>query len=164
MKFFANLLKKTEPVNVRLNESTIVTVHNKKEAEFYASGMLKIANDCANLVNTTKNPSVFFERYKLLIEKMEQLSKIECFGCFVGKLPSKNLQEILDKKVLTINEFIDRYYQDVFEKVQVLKTQKAKDKKVEAFYQSFNTYKDYMEAENMANYVDLYKSLIAIKE
>ena len=163
MGFFANLFKKIEPVSIMIDENTYVTVYNRSEAEFYASGMLKIANDCANLVNTTKNPKVFFERYRLLIEKMEQLSKLECFGCFTGSRPSQNLQQISDKKIGTINEFIDTYYQDVFEKIQTLKTKASKEKRIEDFYQNFNSYKDYMEPENMEKYIELYKSLLAIK-
>lgn len=99
-------------VDINIGDNTIVTVHNRKEAEFYASGMLKIANDCANLVNTTKKADVFFPRYYLLLEKLDNWAKLEKFNCFRGTSPSVNLSNTLDKKVLTINDFIDRFYND----------------------------------------------------
>src|SRR5699024_9670296 len=99
-------------VDINIGDNTIVTVHNRKEAEFYASGMLKIANDCANLVNTTKKADVFFPRYYLLLEKLDNLAKLEKFNCFRGTSPSVNLSDTLDKKALTINDFIDRFYND----------------------------------------------------
>lgn len=155
---FLNLFSKT--VDIKIGENTIVTVHNKKEAEFYSSGMLKIANDCANLINTTKNPDVFFMRYYLLIDKLENLSKIEIFNCFRGSLPSKNLQEILDKKELTINDFIDRYYNDTITKINTLKTDKAKNKRVEDFYKELAKYNDYMLPANIEKYTSLYENLL----
>lgn len=151
------------PVDIMLDENTYVTVHNKKEAKFYAMGMLKIANDCANIVNTTKKPKIFFERYNLLIEKMEQLSKLEAFRCFNGKLPSKNLQEILDKKLLTIDEFIDRHHQDVLDEIHALKTSKAKEKRIETFYENFQIYKNCMEPKNIEKYESLYNELLLDK-
>lgn len=131
-----NLFTK-KPVNINIDEYTIVTVHNKKEAEFYVAGMLKIANDCANLVNTTKNTDVFFTRYNLLIDKLKNMAKLEHFKCFNDTLPSKNLANILDKKDLTINDFIDRFYNDTLEQINKLKTEKAKEKGFEKFIMNY---------------------------
>lgn len=141
-------------------DGTSVTVHNKKEAEFYIAGMLKIANDCANLVNTTKNPDVFFMRYNLLINKLENMSKLEHFKCFKGTLPSINLENILNKKELTINDFIDRFYNDMLFQISKLKTEKAKEKRIENFYQKLSTYNDCMLPKNIEKYLTLYEKLL----
>ena len=146
-------------VSIQIDESNVVTVHNRKEAEFYAAGMLKIAFDCANLINTTKNPKVFFERYNLLIEKFENLSKIERFGCFKGKLPSQNLKEILGKKENTINDFIDRYYNETLSKFNSLKTEKAKLSCIDAFCNGLNYYKHYLSEDSLNKYNELCSSL-----
>ena len=69
MGIFSNLFKIIEPVDITLDGINYITVYNKQEAKFYSSGMLKIANDCAKLINSTKKPSVFFDRYNLLIVK-----------------------------------------------------------------------------------------------
>lgn len=60
MGIFSSLFKSIEPITITLDGRNSIVVSNKKEAEFYGVGMLKIAHDCANLVNTTKNPTVFF--------------------------------------------------------------------------------------------------------
>lgn len=137
MGLFSKLFNSIEPAIINL-DGQIVSVYNRKEAEFYGSQSLRIVNDCANLVNTTKNPKVFFERYNLLIKELENLSKLERFNCFSGSLPSHDLQETLSKKSFTINDFIDRYYQDTIDKIKKLKTQKAKDKKSRKFLSRTN--------------------------
>ena len=147
-------------VDINLGDNIIVTVHNKKEAEFYASGMLKIMNDCANLVNTTKNADVFFPRYNLLLEKLENLAKLENFNCFRGTPPSVSLSNTLDKKVLTINDFIDRFYNDTLLQISNLKTEKAKEKRIENFYNKLSKYNDYMLPENVEKYISMYENLL----
>ena len=136
-------------------------VTSKKQAEFCSAGLLKIAYDSANLVNTTKVPEVFFERYHLLIDKLENLSKLECFKCFKGKLPSKNLQEINNNKVETINNFIDRYYNAILDKIKTLKTEKAKEKCVESFYKELSIYDDFMLQENIQKLSSVQKNKFA---
>lgn len=137
-----------------------VAVHNRKEAEFYVAGMLKIANDCANLVNTTKNPDVFFMRYNLLINKLENMAKLEPFKCFNGTSPSQNLANILNKKELTINDFIDRFYNDTLAQINKFKTEKAKEKRIENFYTNLSKYNDYMLPENVEKYLSMYENLL----
>ena len=158
MGILSNLFKTYEPVVLECDNRTIV-VHNKKEAQFYAAGFLKIANDCANLVNSTKNVDVFFSRYDLLIEKMQHLATIEKFGCFSGQLPSKNLNNILSKKDATINNFIDRYYNSIYEKISSLKTENAKIKKIDDFYNTLSKYNSKMNKENIEKYLNLYNKL-----
>lgn len=151
-------------ININIDENTTVTVHNRKEAEFYASGMLKIVNDCANLVNTTKKADVFFPRYYLLLEKLENLAKLENFNCFRGTPPSVNLSETLNKKVLTINDFIDRFYDDTLLQISNLKTEKAKEKRIENFYTELSKYNDYMLPENIEKYISMYENLLIEKK
>lgn len=136
-----------------------IKIHNKKEAMFMAEQWLRITNDCANLVNTTKNVDVFFGRYSLLIEELEKLSKLECFNCFTGKLPSQNLKEVLSKKEDTINDFISRFYNATIEEIYSLKTTKAKDKRVEKFYTSLLKYKDMMSDNHLSRIENRYLTL-----
>ena len=150
-------------IRINIDENTIVVVHNRKEAEFYIAGMLKIANDCANLVNTTKNPDVFFMRYNLLINKLENMAKLEPFKCFKGTLPSQNLANILNKKELTINDFIDRFYSDTLEQINKLKTERAKEKRIENFYNELSKYNDYMLPNNIEKYISMYENLLKNK-
>lgn len=145
-------------------DGTQVQVCTKKEAEFYSAGMLKIANDCANIVNTTKNPEVFFDRYNLLINKLENLSKLERFKCFTGTPPSQNLENILNQKSLSINDFIDRFYNETIQQINSLKTKNAKNKRIENFYQQLSKYNDCMLPENITNYTRMYENLLPTNE
>lgn len=147
-------------IRINIDENTIVVVHNRKEAEFYVAGMLKIANDCANLINTTKNPDVFFMRYNLLINKLENMAKLEPFKCFNGTSPSQNLANILNKKELTINDFIDRFYNDTLAQINKFKTEKAKEKRIENFYTNLSKYNDYMLPKNVEKYISMYENLL----
>lgn len=150
------------PVNIQIDDNTIITVHNRNEAYFYSANMLRIASDCANLVNTTKNPRVFFERYNLLINKLENLSKLEKFNCFTGKSPSDNLREVLDKREFTINDFLNRYCEDVLNKIVNLKTISGKKKKVDNFFSSLKQYESYMTDNNIQTYHFLYEKMLKI--
>lgn len=159
MGIFGNWLKKSESVVITIDSSRPIIVNSKKEAEFYASGMLQIVNDCVNLINSTKKPEVFFSRYGLMIEKLENLSKLEKFNCFSRSLPSQDLAKVLGKKLFTINDFLERYYTDTLEKIENLKTSKAKQKKIDAFSESLIAYKPYMLNENWVRYTNLCGSL-----
>lgn len=150
------------PVDIQIDENTIVTVRNKNEAYFYSSNMLRIVSDSANLVNTTKNPKVFFERYNLLINKLENLSKLEKFNCFAGKSPSSNLKEILNKREITINDFLNRYCEDTLNKIHSLKTVSSKRKKVDIFFNSIKKYEKFMTDNNIQTYQFLYEKLLQI--
>lgn len=154
-----NFFNNTKPININI-DGAIVTVHNKKEADFYANGMIKIATECANLVNTTKNPDVFFMRYNLLIDKLKNLSNLESFKCFNGTQPSQNLVDILQKKELTINDFINRFYDETQSQIDNLKTQQAKNKRIENFYQQLLKYNEYMLPENVKKYTTMYENLL----
>lgn len=137
----------------------IIKIHNKKEALFMAEQWLKIANDCANLVNSTKNIDVFFSRYILLIEELEKMSKIEIFNCFKEKQPSQNLKEVLDKREDTINDFITRFYNETIFEINSLKTVSAKNKRIENFYIKLQKYKNMMSNNHLSRIENLYLNL-----
>ena len=131
----------------------------KKEAEFMSKQWLKIAQESAQIVNSTKNPDVFFERFKLLIEKMENLSNIENLIKFKSKKPSQNLKEILDKKELTIKEFIDRFYDETNIKIKNLTMVKSKENNINKFKEKLEFYNEEMSNSNIKYYINLYEEL-----
>ena len=136
----------------------------RKEAVMYAPGWLKIVKDCIRLVNSTKNPKVFFERYNLLIDNMKKLAQCERYVHFSGDKPSISLVEFRNKKNLTINDFIDRYFDDTKNKIQKLTTNKAKLNNANKFYNSLQAYYPEMSADNIDNIENKYKTLLAICE
>ena len=134
----------------------------KRYAECMAPQWLKIANDCAKIVNTTKNPKTFFERHDLLVEKLRALSELERYVKFSGQKPHAVLSDVLRRKSATIHDFIDRYYVETLSKINDLKTTKAKQNCAESFYNSLTLYSDRIDNENVRYYTDLYSWLLSM--
>ena len=109
-----------------------------------AERKLEIVQDCIKLVNTTKNPDVFFPRYEKLLEELSALSRMEGRIKFSGQLPSAALQDFASRKEYTFNDFIDRYYRSVEEKINNLTTEKAKINNSQKFYDSLVAYQTVM--------------------
>lgn len=117
---------------------------------------IKIADDCVNLINTTINPSVFFERYELLIEKLTILSKFEKYIKFDGIAPSVSLSNVIRQKDAAVKDLIDRSWRKTSEKAASMKTEKGKDSQYDKFLKSFDTYQKSISQDNIKFYRDLY--------
>lgn len=149
MGIFSNIFRKKKKQKKAIQYST-------------ASGQLKIAKDCARIVNTTKNPKVFFERYELLVTTLQKLVGVQHSVSFSGTKPSVMLSQIQSKRVATITDFINRYYADVLDKIITLKTAKAKQNKVETFFNSLEEYSGKMPNECVKLYTDIYAHLLTL--
>ena len=120
---------------------------------------LNQTRDCANLVNTSKNPRVFFERLLSLHQLLKALANMEKTIRFSGELPSQALRRIEQNRGLTINNFLDRYYQETAYQISLRKTQKAKENNVRLFWDSLCRYQPLMTSENIARMNELYHVL-----
>ena len=96
---------------------------------------LKVLKESGNLINTTKTPKVFFERYLLSISILNE------------------------KEVFTVNDFLDRYYNDTLEKTNAYKTVKARQNKVYEFSNEIDGYSMYMTLESLKKFTALYEQL-----
>lgn len=116
--------------------------------EMYAEQSLKIINDCANIVNKTKNPDIFFERWELMMQHVEAL----CFLTgvkFKGAPPQKLKQNLTNKKQAAIRDMIERYYIDIDSKARKLKTVSGKISKYASFITNLEDYFGLMSQENI---------------
>ena len=150
------------------NQTTSQTIQDQEEQdlEFYricnpltAESRLKIVKDCIDLVNTTKNPDVFFPRYEKLMEELEALAKMEGHIKFSGQLPSEALQDFLSRKQYTVNDFINRYCDSVSDKIYNLTTLKSKMNNAQKFYDSLVKYQEYMSVESLSLIEEKYEEL-----
>jgi len=135
---------------------------NHKQDKVVNNNIEKILEDLKELtykVNTTVDPNIFFYSYEQLILGLRYLSENEKELKFQNKKPSDNLKEILNKRVLTINEFIERYYNEIDMKLNILKQSTAKINNINKFYNSLKSYDKYMDRENILKYENLYKEL-----
>lgn len=121
---------------------------------------LRICRDCAEIINTTKNPKVFFERYNLLISITNELITVEKKYKFNSEKPSQFKYKLKEKEIYTINDFINRYYNSIINKINTLKTEKGKNNTVKKFIDDIEIYYNYLNNENLTLINNLYNSLI----
>lgn len=125
--------------------------HTKTSISF----RVKEIDDDVKLVNSTGDARVFFERYQRMIENMEWLSQIEKYFSFKRPLPSEQMKIVKEKKTATINAFIDRSYEKMALKLIKLKTEKARKKLVDDWYNELTFFSDKMEPANIEKYSEI---------
>ena len=119
---------------------------------------LKILDDSKKLVNTTKNPDVFFNRYLIIIAIVNELIFIEKKINFKGTLPSQIKGELIQKEVYTVNDFINRFYEETNFQISKLKTATAKQKRIEIFCHGLDNYVQYLTEASKTKYNKLRSS------
>lgn len=138
-----------------LSDNYIYLRNNKYYTHNNVNNCLRILKDCANLINTTKKPDVFFERYLLAISILNELITIQSKFKFSGKRPSEIKRELYEKEIFTVNDFLDRYYNETLVKLNSLKTEKAKLSRIDNFCTGLNNYKCYLSEDSLLKYNEL---------
>lgn len=151
--------KKNKSIFINI-DNTIVTVKDKAQANLYANQLLKICYESTSIINKTKNPKIFFERYNLLIEETTSLAKLETFLKFKGTLPSIQLENLKIKKEQETNSMIARCFEDLNNKISELKTDKAKITNIQKTYDDLRNFEQEMTANNIELYTKYYENLI----
>ena len=119
IKRLRKLMYKTDPIQYEMQYGYDEEVakqgllyklfHKEPSAAERAQTRLDRANQLANIINSTYNFEEFVKSYEELIINMEFLQSIENLSFFTGRKPSKDLEEIKDKRPLTEKAFVDRY-------------------------------------------------------
>lgn len=148
-------------VLVTLSGNTIVQVHNKKEAYFYAKQFLKHCYESTNLVNNTKNPRVFFERYNFLIQETENLAELEVFLKFKGKKPSGTVKYLNQVREKETNTMIRRVWEEFHIKFSKLKTNKGKENATNRLFEEFKPFFNEMTQSNIDLCTSYYNTFIS---
>lgn len=102
----------------------------------------RMIDDSVELVNDSVVPDTFFFRLDFLIKKLQELVTIEELIVFNPPLPSTQLDEVMDKYDLVIQQFLERYVEDCVMKINKLKTKKGKINKMEKFSIELLKYKN----------------------
>lgn len=145
-----NFNYKTEEYSaIRKRRYDMITIQN----------YFRILKDCEELINTTKNPNVFFKRYLIALAILNDLILIENKLSFKGNKPSKIKKQLQEKEIYTVNDFLDRYYQDNLDKIKNLKTSRAKQNKVDSFSNEIDKYSIYMTNESLKKFTLMYEDL-----
>lgn len=135
-----------------------MALFSNKNNRFIAAQDLKIVQDCVRIINTTKKPNIFFERYKLMEEKLQNLVRLHGVH-YSGTSPKKMLSQVKHKKQAAIHDMIERYFSDISVKIAEKQTEKAKQHQRRVFKSVLELYYSEMDDENI-NYIHkLYETL-----
>ncbi len=117
-----------------------------------------IIDDCKKLISSTENPSVFYERYNLLIEQYTELTQFEPFIVLFGYQPIESLAYYRESKSSFEKKLIDRCYNKSLIKADSLKTEKARKNQFIKMHESLQQYEYMMNAETLAYMAKKFKS------
>ena len=120
-----------------------------KTAYQQASREAEIMDDCIRILQSTKKPDVFFSRLALLGNKLYRLSQFERHIKFQTTPPSYAFNVYQREYQEMIHTFLVRYYFDIHEQAETLKTNKAKQNKYQKFYDSLQPYFNIMSQQNI---------------
>lgn len=141
--------------------------HYLKKCPYYdVAGLkrcLQILKDCQELINTTKTPKVFFQRYLCAIDILNELILVEkrYKKLFIGSKPSEAKKQLQYKEIYTVNDFLDRYYNQTIININSLKTEKAKQKRKDNFFNEIIKYQNYINKISFYKFKTLYENLIS---
>lgn len=108
----------------------------------------RIAEESTKILQSTKDPDVYFKRYNLAVENFERLAAAYQV-CGVQNNVASLLQTLQNNYTLHTNSFIDRYAQDIRRKIYELTSTKAKANKAEVFKNVLLEYKDKLTSESL---------------
>ncbi len=124
----------------------------KLASEMQARDYLSIINDCGKILGTTTKPDTFFSRLDLMKNTAACLVKLEPYVRFSGTSPTAAMKVLEANEQKAIYGFIVRYFADVFEKAENLKTEAGKKRRYQNCYDSLTKYFYRMDEHNQ-NYV-----------
>lgn len=129
----------------------------RSQAKEQADQYLRILHDCANLINTTTNPQVFFERYELAILHLGYLVGLSSTGIFENsrEQPIEALRRIEGQFPAATNDFIYRAFVAAKEKADKLKTEKGKQSAILRFFEGMERYTERMDTESIVYFYEL---------
>lgn len=129
----------------------------RTEAKFQSQQLLKIVKDCAELVNTTVNPEVFFMRYNLMLEHLESLAGLECTGIFENspELPSEAFSRIEAQFTTETNAFLERSFDKAKAHADTLKTESGKKNAIKRYFDDMEKHTIHMSAESLKHFDDM---------
>lgn len=119
-----------------------------------------ILEDCKKIIFSTDNPTTFFSRYDLLIEKLEKMAEFEPYIEFYGYQPKESLTYYINQKKSFIKKMIDRRYNKALIKADTLKTDKAKKNQFIKAYTELKENAAFIDSENLAYVESKFKNKI----
>lgn len=113
----------------------------------------RIAEESTKILQSTKDPDVYFKRYDLAVDNFEKL--VAAYQvCGVQNNVTYLLQELKNNYTMHTNALVDRYAQGIRRKIYELSSSKAKANKAEVFRNVLLEYRDRLTPESL-QYIDI---------
>lgn len=166
-KLFSKPIWKQYEQTLPKNFDYMVSNVPEKAKKAYAIGNAKNYvtqfNESVKLVYHSKNPDVFFERYKFAIERgiilirMRKYVKID-----FENNPEKSVNTLITEKQLLIHDFIERFGKSIEDKLITLKTVVSKQKNFDKFKALMQPYLNELSTDNLNFLEYTYKEIESI--
>lgn len=112
--------------------------------------------DSLSIMQKTANPEIFFSRYDLAMERLDNMVELQQKGIkFTSDLSSLKAQALSQETTAdTVNALIDNAYIKQLQKLSTLKTERGRTNSNQRWYASFEPYFDKMPVRSRS-YLDL---------
>ena len=119
-------------------------VDSRMNAQILAPQFLKQAQESAKILSSTTEPSVFFMRYDFCVGRLIQL--VDCKKYGVKVTTTSSLEKYLDLtfREEAVNEIVQRTQEKYRDKIESLKSPKAKQNWAIKYHRAFELYLSYM--------------------
>lgn len=122
----------------------MVPINSRADARMLAPQFLKQAQESAKILSSTTEPSVFFMRYDFCVGRLIQLEDCKKYG--VKVTTTSSLEKYLDLtfREEAVNEIVQRTQEKYRDKIESLKSPKAKQNWAIKYHRAFEPYLLYM--------------------
>lgn len=128
------------------------------EARPIIPGLKNQYEDCMKILQSTKDPDVFFGKLDQCEDALKQLSAA-CIICESSNNNEGVLQDFTDSKDKLTEDFIMRYAKDTRRKIYELSTSKGKLNRAEVFKKILNEFSDNINDQNWSLVKSEYEKL-----
>lgn len=119
-------------------------VDSRANAQILAPQFMKQALESAKILQTTTEPGTFFTRYDFCVGRLMELEECKKYGVSVSTTQDLEKYRNMDFREEAVEEIIHRTQEKYQDKIESLKTQKAKQNWATKYHQAFEPYLPYM--------------------
>lgn len=157
VKLYQHNKKKKKAQYLASDQTVAVNGHcisiSPAEAKAAIPQYQRIAEESTKILQSTKDPDIYFKRYDLAIETFEKL--VAAYQvCGIQNNVAYLLQTLKDNYTLHTNSLIDRYAQSIRRKIYELSSGKTKANKAAVFKNVLLEYKERLTPESL-QYIDI---------
>ena len=113
-------------------------------AQILAPQFMKQALESAKILQTTTEPGTFFTRYDFCVGRLMELEECKKYGVSVSTTQDLEKYRNMDFREEAVEEIIHRTQEKYQDKIESLKTQKARQNWATKYHQAFEPYLPYM--------------------